>query len=80
MIPASGLIGVELAVGIETGGSMCLLKHGRVGIYFGMKAMMQTADGQNERVLFHFRRARFPVRWACMRCWHRTRGLCLHYR
>ena len=43
-----GLIGVEPAGhGIETGEHGAPLKHGRVGIYFGMKSpMMQTADGQ----------------------------------
>lgn len=35
--------------GIETGEHGAPLKHGRVGIYFGMKAlMMQTEDGQIE--------------------------------
>lgn len=45
-----GLIGVEPGGhGIETGEHGAPLKHGRVGIYFGMKApMMQTADGQIE--------------------------------
>ena len=45
-----GLIGVEPAGhGIETGEHGAPLKHGRVGIYFGMKApMMQTDDGQIE--------------------------------
>lgn len=45
-----GLIGVEPVVhGIETGEHGAPLKHGRVGIYFGMKApMMQTEDGQIE--------------------------------
>lgn len=44
------LIGVEPAGhGIETGEHGAPLKHGRVGIYFGMKApMMQTEDGQIE--------------------------------
>ncbi|WP_198008349.1 MULTISPECIES: tryptophan synthase subunit beta [Brenneria] len=44
------LIGVEPAgLGIETGQHGAPLKHGRVGIYFGMKSpMMQTADGQIE--------------------------------
>lgn len=48
--PAVGLIGVEPAGhGIETGEHGAPLKHGRVGIYFGMKApMMQTEDGQIE--------------------------------
>lgn len=43
-----GLIGVEPGGhGIETGEHGAPLKHGRVGIYFGMKApMMQTEDGQ----------------------------------
>lgn len=45
-----GLIGVEPAGhGIETGEHGAPLKHGRVGIYFGMKSpMMQTSDGQIE--------------------------------
>ncbi|AUQ43159.1 tryptophan synthase subunit beta [Yersinia ruckeri] len=45
-----GLIGVEPAgLGIETGQHGAPLKHGRVGIYFGMKSpMMQTAEGQIE--------------------------------
>ncbi len=45
-----GLIGVEPAgLGIETGQHGAPLKHGHVGIYFGMKApMMQTAEGQIE--------------------------------
>lgn len=45
-----GLIGVEPAgLGIETGQHGAPLKHGRVGIYFGMKApMMQTSEGQIE--------------------------------
>lgn len=45
-----GLIGVEpCGHGIETGEHGAPLKHGRVGIYFGMKApMMQTEDGQIE--------------------------------
>ncbi len=44
------LIGVEPAGhGIETGEHGAPLKHGRVGIYFGMKApMMQTSEGQIE--------------------------------
>nr|WP_113867282.1 tryptophan synthase subunit beta [Brenneria salicis]NMN91644.1 tryptophan synthase beta chain [Brenneria salicis ATCC 15712 = DSM 30166]RBP61443.1 tryptophan synthase beta chain [Brenneria salicis ATCC 15712 = DSM 30166]RLM30344.1 tryptophan synthase subunit beta [Brenneria salicis ATCC 15712 = DSM 30166] len=44
------LIGVEPAgLGIESGQHGAPLKHGRVGIYFGMKSpMMQTADGQIE--------------------------------
>ncbi|MFC3395635.1 tryptophan synthase subunit beta [Brenneria rubrifaciens] len=44
------LIGVEPAgLGIETGQHGAPLKHGRVGIYFGMKSpMMQTTDGQIE--------------------------------
>ncbi len=48
--PAVGLIGVEPAGhGIETGEHGAPLKHGRTGIYFGMKApMMQTEDGQIE--------------------------------
>lgn len=45
-----GLIGVEPAgLGIETGQHGAPLKHGHVGIYFGMKApMMQTSEGQIE--------------------------------
>jgi hypothetical protein len=45
-----GLIGVEPAGhGIETGEHGAPLKHGRVGVYFGMKApMMQTDEGQIE--------------------------------
>ena len=45
-----GLIGVEPAgLGIETGQHGAPLKHGKVGIYFGMKSpMMQTKDGQIE--------------------------------
>ena len=45
-----GLIGVEPAGhGIETGEHGAPLKHGRVGIYFGMKSpMMQTDEGQIE--------------------------------
>ncbi|WJV60426.1 tryptophan synthase subunit beta [Pectobacteriaceae bacterium C111] len=48
--PTVRLIGVEPAgLGIETGQHGAPLKHGRVGIYFGMKSpMMQTADGQIE--------------------------------
>ncbi|MGI3428339.1 tryptophan synthase subunit beta [Providencia stuartii] len=44
------LIGVEPAgLGIETGQHGAPLKHGRVGIYFGMKSpMMQTDEGQIE--------------------------------
>lgn len=44
------LIGIEPAgLGIETGQHGAPLKHGQVGIYFGMKSpMMQTADGQIE--------------------------------
>lgn len=44
------LIGVEPAgSGIATGRHGAPLKHGHVGIYFGMKApMMQTSDGQIE--------------------------------
>ncbi|MCG8707716.1 tryptophan synthase subunit beta [Brenneria sp. 4F2] len=44
------LIGVEPAgLGIETGQHGAPLKHGRVGIYFGMKSpMMQTIEGQIE--------------------------------
>ncbi|UJD80532.1 tryptophan synthase subunit beta [Serratia rubidaea] len=44
------LIGVEPAgLGIETGQHGAPLKHGHVGIYFGMKSpMMQTAEGQVE--------------------------------
>lgn len=46
--PCVGLIGVEPAGhGIETGEHGAPLKHGRVGIYFGMKSpMMQTDEGQ----------------------------------
>ena len=45
-----GLIGVEPAGhGIESGEHGAPLKHGRVGIYFGMKSpMMQTEEGQIE--------------------------------
>ncbi|MGL5954574.1 MAG: tryptophan synthase subunit beta [Providencia rustigianii] len=45
-----GLIGVEPAgLGIESGQHGAPLKHGRVGIYFGMKSpMMQTSEGQIE--------------------------------
>lgn len=45
-----GLIGVEPAGhGIESGEHGAPLKHGRVGIYFGMKSpMMQTDEGQIE--------------------------------
>ncbi len=45
-----GLIGVEPAgLGIETGQHGAPLKHGKVGIYFGMKSpMMQTSEGQIE--------------------------------
>ncbi|MBS0056657.1 tryptophan synthase subunit beta [Yersinia sp. Marseille-Q3913] len=48
--PNVGLIGVEPAgLGIETGQHGAPLKHGKVGIYFGMKSpMMQTSDGQIE--------------------------------
>ncbi|WP_272681376.1 tryptophan synthase subunit beta [Providencia sp. PROV129] len=44
------LIGVEPAgLGIESGQHGAPLKHGRVGIYFGMKSpMMQTREGQIE--------------------------------
>ncbi|QLQ63058.1 MULTISPECIES: tryptophan synthase subunit beta [Providencia] len=44
------LIGVEPAgLGIESGQHGAPLKHGRVGIYFGMKSpMMQTNEGQIE--------------------------------
>ncbi|CAM8181709.1 tryptophan synthase subunit beta [Morganella morganii] len=44
------LFGVEPAGhGIETGEHGAPLKHGRIGIYFGMKSpMMQTEDGQIE--------------------------------
>ncbi len=44
------LIGVEPAgLGIESGQHGAPLKHGRVGIYFGMKSpMMQTDEGQIE--------------------------------
>ena len=45
-----GLIGVEPGGhGIESGEHGAPLKHGRVGIYFGMKSpMMQTEEGQIE--------------------------------
>ncbi|GAA0486293.1 MULTISPECIES: tryptophan synthase subunit beta [Tatumella] len=45
-----GLIGVEPAgLGIESGQHGAPLKHGKTGIYFGMKApMMRTEDGQIE--------------------------------
>ncbi|AHG18262.1 tryptophan synthase subunit beta [Chania multitudinisentens RB-25] len=45
-----GLIGVEPAgLGIETGQHGAPLKHGNIGIYFGMKSpMMQTSEGQIE--------------------------------
>ncbi|MCB5311516.1 tryptophan synthase subunit beta [Yersinia intermedia] len=48
--PGVGLIGIEPAgLGIETGQHGAPLKHGKVGIYFGMKSpMMQTSDGQIE--------------------------------
>lgn len=48
--PSVRLIGVEPAgLGIETGQHGAPLKHGRVGIYFGMKSpMMQTDEGQIE--------------------------------
>ncbi|MCA7012266.1 tryptophan synthase subunit beta [Dickeya dadantii] len=48
--PSVRLIGVEPAgLGIETGQHGAPLKHGRIGIYFGMKSpMMQTEDGQIE--------------------------------
>ncbi|MFA3778912.1 tryptophan synthase subunit beta [Yersinia sp. 1652 StPb PI] len=48
--PGVALIGVEPAgLGIETGQHGAPLKHGKVGIYFGMKSpMMQTSDGQIE--------------------------------
>ncbi|MEH2921255.1 tryptophan synthase subunit beta [Samsonia erythrinae] len=48
--PDVRLIGIEPAgLGIETGQHGAPLKHGRVGIYFGMKSpMMQTSDGQIE--------------------------------
>lgn len=44
------LIGIEPAgLGIETGQHGAPLKHGQMGIYFGMKSpMMQTVDGQIE--------------------------------
>ncbi|OZI13857.1 tryptophan synthase subunit beta [Sodalis-like symbiont of Philaenus spumarius] len=46
--PAVRLIGVEPGgLGIETGQHGASLKHGRTGIYFGMKSpMMQSAEGQ----------------------------------
>ncbi|TKI08130.1 tryptophan synthase subunit beta [Martelella alba] len=48
--PAVRLIGVEPGgLGIETGQHGASLKHGRLGIYFGMKSpMMQSDDGQIE--------------------------------
>lgn len=48
--PSVRLIGVEPAgLGIESGQHGAPLKHGRVGIYFGMKSpMMQTEEGQIE--------------------------------
>lgn len=48
--PEVNLIGVEPAgLGIETGQHGAPLKHGQVGIYFGMKSpMMQTSEGQIE--------------------------------
>ena len=46
--PGVRLIGVEPGgLGIETGKHGASLKHGRIGIYFGMKSpMMQSSDGQ----------------------------------
>ncbi|VEB58860.1 tryptophan synthase beta chain [Salmonella enterica subsp. enterica] len=58
-------------------------KHGRVGIYFGMKApMMQTADGQIEESYSISAGLDFPSvgPQTCVPEQHRTRGLCLHYR
>ncbi|CUX95956.1 Tryptophan synthase beta chain [Candidatus Gullanella endobia] len=48
--PTVRLIGVEPGgLGIETGKHGASLKHGRTGIYFGMKSpMMQSAEGQIE--------------------------------
>lgn len=48
--PDVRLIGVEPGgLGIETGHHGASLKHGRTGIYFGMKSpMMQSAEGQIE--------------------------------
>ncbi len=48
--PSVRLIGVEPGgLGIETGQHGASLKHGRTGIYFGMKSpMMQSSDGQIE--------------------------------
>jgi len=48
--PTVRLIGVEPGgLGIETGKHGASLKHGRVGIYFGMKSpMMQSIEGQIE--------------------------------
>ncbi|OSN05700.1 tryptophan synthase subunit beta [Lonsdalea iberica] len=48
--PSVKLIGIEPGGhGIESGEHGAPLKHGRTGIYFGMKSpMMQTADGQIE--------------------------------
>ncbi|WP_413738766.1 tryptophan synthase subunit beta [Sodalis sp. RH21] len=48
--PSVRLIGVEPGgLGIESGQHGASLKHGRIGIYFGMKSpMMQSSDGQIE--------------------------------
>src|SRR5476649_1260011 len=48
--PSVRLIGVEPGgLGIESGQHGASLKHGRLGIYFGMKSpMMQSDDGQIE--------------------------------
>ncbi|CUX96993.1 tryptophan synthase subunit beta [Candidatus Hoaglandella endobia] len=48
--PTVRLIGVEPGgLGIETGQHGASLKHGRLGIYFGMKSpMLQSAEGQIE--------------------------------
>ena len=61
-----GLIGVEPAGhGIESGEHGAPLKHGRVGIYFGMKSpMMQTADGQIEESYSDvYKRQPFAALW-----------------
>ncbi len=77
-----GLIGVEPAVTVLPGEHGAPLKHGRVGIYFGMKAPMINSDGQIEESYsisagLDFR----PLgRNTCVPEQHRTRGLCLHYR
>ena len=78
-----GLIGVEPAGhGIETGEHGAPLKHGRVGIYFGMKApMMQTDEGQIEESYSISAGLDFPsVGPQHAPEQHRTRGLRLHHR